>query len=372
MQNKWISFIIVLLIISSCGETKKESNEKNKQSSTTTLTKTEKPVTQPPSDLETPEGMVWIPGGTFQQGASDSDQLAMGHEKPQHQVTVDGFYMDKTEVTNDEFAKFVNETGYITVAEREIDWEDMKKQLPPGTPKPDDSLLQPGSLTFKKTREKVPNLYDYSQWWNWTIGANWKHPEGPESDIEGKGDFPVVHMAYEDAVAYSEWAGKRLPTEAEWEYASKGGLKDAQFSWGNDASKLSKMANTWEGNFPNENTQKDGFENKAPVKSYPPNDYGLYDMTGNVWEFTQDWFNTNYYTEVAESGLIKNPQGAESPYNPNNPHAPEKVIKGGSFLCSASYCASYRPSARMGNTVDSSQEHLGFRTVIDVDMVSNR
>jgi formylglycine-generating enzyme required for sulfatase activity len=200
--------------------------------------------------------MIWIPGGTFQQGALDNDEFAIGHEKPQYQVSIDGFYIDITEVTNDQFSKFVEETGYITIAERKIDWEEMKKQLPPGTPKPHDSLLQPGSLTFKKTKEKVPNLYDYSQWWNWTIGASWKHTKDPESTIEGKGDFSVVHITYEDALAYAEWAGKRLPTEAEWEYAAKGGLKDSKFSWGNDASKLSEMANTWEGNFPNQNSKK--------------------------------------------------------------------------------------------------------------------
>lgn len=371
MHNKWIGLVVGLILVSSCKDKKEENNKELEQPKTTSENIIEI-IDQQPSHVKTPEGMVWIPGGIFMQGASEGDSFAMNHEKPQHQVAVDGFFMDITEVTNAEFIKFVDETNYITVAEREIDWEEMKKQLPPGTPKPHDSLLQPGSLTFKKTKNQVPNLYDYSQWWNWTIGASWKHPKGPESTIEGKGDFPVVHIAYEDAVAYAEWAGKRLPTEAEWEYAAKGGLKDSKFSWGNDASKLSKMANTWEGNFPNQNSKNDGFENKAPVKSYPPNGYGLYDMTGNVWEYTQDWFNTKYYEQVSNTGVLKNPKGAESPYNPNNPQAPEKVIKGGSFLCSASYCASYRPSARMGNAVDSSQEHLGFRTVMDVKEASKK
>ncbi len=327
--------------------------------------------TEKPSNMEVPEGMVWIPGGKFIQGASESDDMAMDHEKPNHAVEVDGFFMDETEVTNAEFKKFVEETGYVTVAEREIDWEEMKKQVPPGTPKPHDSILQPGSLVFKKTKESVPNLYDFSQWWEWKIGANWKHPQGPESDIEGKDDYPVVHIAFEDAQAYCEWAGRRLPTEAEWEYAAKGGLKEARFSWGDDASNLSEKANTWEGEFPTENTEADGYENKAPVKSYPPNAYGLFDMAGNVWETTQDWYNTNYYKEV-KGEKLRNPKGANKAYNPNNPQVPEKVIKGGSFLCNASYCASYRPSARMGNSLDSSQEHLGFRTVATPEMIQEK
>lgn len=330
-----------------------------------------KVTTEKPSDVEVPEGMVWIPGGESVQGASESNDMAMNHEKPQHQVELDGFFMDETEVTNAQFKKFVEETGYVTVAEREIDWEEIKKQVPPGTPKPHDSILQPGSLVFKKTRNSVPNLYDFSQWWEWKIGANWKHPQGPQSDIEGKDDYPVVHIAFEDAEAYCEWAGRRLPTEAEWEYAAKGSLTEARFSWGDDDSKLSEKANTWEGEFPTQNTEADGYENKAPVKSYPPNDFGLYDMAGNVWEMTRDWYNINFYEEV-KGEKLRNPKGAEKPYNPNNPLVPEKVIKGGSFLCSASYCASYRPSARMGNSLDSSQEHLGFRTVATREMIQKK
>ena len=322
-------------------------------------------------DIEVPEGMVWIPGGEFTQGAVKGDDMAVNHEKPAHKVAVDGFFMDETEVTNAEFKEFVDATGYKTVAERDIIWEEIKKQLPPGTPKPPDSVLQPGSLIFKKTKSSVPNLYDYTQWWEWKVGANWKHPQGPGSSIEGKEDYPVVHIAYEDAVAYCEWAGRRLPTEAEWEYAARGGM-DTRFAWGDDYSELSERANTWEGEFPTENTKADGFENKAPVKSYPPNEFGLYDTTGNVWEYTQDWYNTEYYEKLKSSGLAVNPQGAERPYNPNNPQIPEKVIKGGSFLCAASYCASFRPSARMANAMDSSQEHLGFRTVVTEEMLKNK
>jgi formylglycine-generating enzyme required for sulfatase activity len=296
--------------------------------------------------------------------------MAMQHDKPAIDVVVDGFFMDVTEVTNAQFKKFVSETGYITTAERAIDWEELKKQVPEGTEKPHDSVLQPGALTFKKTKTSVPNLYDFSQWWNWTIGADWKHPNGPGSSIVGKDDYPVVQISFEDAMAYCEWAGRRLPTEAEWELAARAGQGGTTFFWSDDISVLEQKANTWEGEFPVTNTKADGFELRAPVKSYPPNDYGLYDMAGNVWEWTSDWYNTNYYKEAKASGMVqKNPQGAKAPFTPNNPLAKERVIKGGSFLCSASYCASYRVSARMGSSMDSSLEHTGFRTVATAAML---
>ncbi len=315
--------------------------------------------------------MVWVPGATFSQGAVAGDKMAMAHEKPAIEVTVDGFFMDATEVTNAEFQKFVKETGYITVAERALDWEEIKKQVPEGTPKPHDSILKPGSLTFKKSKSSVPNLYDFSQWWTWTIGASWKHPNGPESTILGKEDYPVVQIAYEDALAYCEWSGRRLPTEAEWELASRAGSFGTIYNWGNEENLLSKSANTWEGTFPVTNSKTDGFELRAPVKSYPPNAYGLYDMAGNVWEWTSDWYNTDYYNNaMAENVSLINPQGAASPFTPNNSLAKEKVIKGGSFLCSASYCASYRVSARMGSSMDSALEHTGFRTVASVAMLA--
>ena len=317
-----------------------------------------------------PEGMVWIPGGSFLQGAVPQDKTAMNHEKPQHPVSVDGFFMDITEVTNAEFAKFVDETNYVTIAERVIDWEDMKKQLPEGTPKPHDSILQPGSLMFKKTKSSLPNLYDFSQWWRWAIGVNWRHPSGPDSNIEGKDNHPVVHISFEDAQAYCKWAGRRLPTEAEWEYAARGKRTSTIYFWGDDKSELSKMVNSWEGEFPVNNTLEDGFERTASVKSYAPNDFGLYDMAGNVWEFVSDWYSIKYYETLKASNQdIINPQGPDKSYNPNQPYTPEKVIKGGSFLCSDSYCASYRISSRMGSSLDSSSEHIGFRTVASLDML---
>jgi len=315
-----------------------------------------------------PKGMVWIPGGTFLQGAVPQDKTAMLHEKPQHKVTVDGFFMDITEVTNAQFKKFIDATNYITVAERKVDWNELKKQLPIGTEKPHDSILQPGSLIFKKTKTSVPNLYDFSQWWKWEIGANWKHPKGKNSNLESKDNYPVVHITYEDALAYCKWANRRLPTEAQWEFTARGTQKNTTFFWGNDENLLSEKANSWEGEFPVTNTKKDGFEGLAPVKSYPPNSLGLFDMAGNVWEFTSDWYNVNYYKEIASTNT-KNPKGATKAYNPNNPYLKEKIIKGGSFLCNASYCASYRISSRMGTSLDSSLEHVGFRTVATLEMV---
>ncbi len=314
------------------------------------------------------DGMVWIPGGRFSQGALAIDTHALDHEKPAHEVEVDGFYMDVHEVTNAQFSKFVEETGYVTVAERKVDWEELKEQLPEGIPKPHDSVLKPGSMTFMKCHSTPLGLQDYSQWWNWTAGANWKHPKGPDSTILGLENHPVVQVAYEDALAYCKWAGRRLPTEAEWEYAARGNQNDNVFFWGNEASDLKNFANTWEGEFPVRNTLEDGFERSAPVRSYAPNAFGLYDMAGNVWEWTSDWYSTDYYQNLKEKGPAKNPKGPKTAFNPSTPNAKEKIIKGGSFLCHASYCASYRISSRMATTPDSSLEHLGFRTVTTVNM----
>ena len=342
MQLKHIGMILLCISLVQC-KTKKESKK--------------------PIATEAPEGMVYIPGGRFMQGAVASDQMAMAHEKPAHPVEVDAFFMSTHEVTNAQYLAFVEATGYITLAERAIDWEELKKQVPPGTPKPHDSILQPGSLLFYSPKQEVENLYDYTQWWEWKIGANWRQPYGPGSDLSGLENFPVVHIAYEDALAYCQWKGERLPTEAEWEFAARAKQENNIYFWGNDPKLLSSHANTWDGLFPVENSEEDGYINKAPVQSFPPNAFGLFDMAGNVWEWTSDWYNTNYYFEAANNGLSDNPKGAAKPFNRTNPLAQEKVIKGGSFLCSASYCASYRISARMANSLDSAMEHLGFRTV---------
>jgi len=349
------SFIIIFL---SCKSEEKKEGE--------TKTEPDYGIQEKPTDIKTPEGMVWIPGGIFQQGAVADDKMAMSHEKPAHPVFVDGFYMDMTEVTNKSYKEFVSATGYVTVAERTLNWEEIKKQVPPGTPKPHDSILQPGSLLFNKPESKIIDLHDYSQWWAWKVGANWKQPEGPGSSIKGKDNYPVVHIAYEDATAYCEWKGRRLPTEAEWEFAAKGGLTDAIYFWGNDDSKLPEMANTWNGDFPNNNSKADGFEGSAPVSSFPPNNYGLFDMAGNVWEHTSDWYSADYYKISLNHEMEHNPSGPDKPIDPS---IQAKVIKGGSFLCNASYCASYRVSARMSNSLDSSHEHLGFRTVATARML---
>ena len=326
----------------------------------------------PPANLKAPPGMVWIPGGTFDQGAVPGDPHAMTHEKPNHLVGVDGFFMDMHEVTNAQFAQFVKETGYVTVAERPVVWEELKKQLPEGTEKPHDSIMQPGSLVFQMTSEAVSNLYDFSQWWKWKIGANWRNPKGPGTNLEGKENHPVVHIAFEDAQRYCEWAGRRLPTEAEWEYASRAGKKQEIHFWGNNSDKLSEMANSWNGEFPTSNSLQDGYLGTAPVGSFPSNGFGLYEMAGNVWEWTSDWYHSEYYGILAAGDITLNPKGPNEPYNSSNPYAREKVIKGGSFLCNETYCASYRNSSRMATSLDSSLEHLGFRTVASVEMIDSK
>ncbi len=368
--NKVAILSVLVIFLTGCKQQTKAPNDINKIVDTPGDKDIIGLLTKKPDTISVPKGMVWIPGGVFEQGAVTQDKLAMGHEKPAHKVAVDGFFMDVTEVTNAQFEKFMNQSGYVTIAERPIDWEEIKKQLPEGTPRPPDSIMQPGALTFKKSRNSLPNLYDFSQWWQWTVGANWRHPEGPGTSIVGKEDFPVVQIAYEDAIAYCNWAGRRLPTEAEWELAARGNKKNSIYFWGDDDSRLSQNANTWNGEFPVVNTLADGFELLAPVKSFPSNDFGLYDMAGNVWEWTSDWYNSNYYRELAQRHEVtKNPVGAPSPYNERDPLAKEKIMKGGSFLCSASYCASYRISARMATSLDSSLEHLGFRTVATIAMV---
>lgn len=324
-----------------------------------------------PENIKTPEGMVWVEGKTFIQGAKQGDYMAMDREKPSHQVSVDGFFVSITEVTNAQFKDFVNATNYITVAERPIDWEEMKKELPVGTPKPADSILQPGSLIFNKNIKNVATMDNYAQWWIWKIGANWKHPEGPESTIEGKDDYPVVHIAYEDALAYCKWANRRLPTESEWESAALGTLNNTIFTWGNDPEVLDQYANTWQGVFPVKNESTDGFELISPVKSYPANSIGIYDMLGNVWELTSDLFNVDYYKGLSLSEPLINPTGANKGFSPDNPYQQQYTIKGGSFLCNASYCASFRISAKMGMSPDSSSDHVGFRTVATLNMLED-
>jgi len=327
-------------------------------------------------------GMIWVEGGSFQMGA-DNNQ-ASPDEYPKHPVTVGGFWMDKTEVTNTQFAAFVRATGYVTTAERKPDWEQLRRQLPPGTPKPDASLLVPSSLVFSPPDHPIP-LDDYAQWWSWKKGADWRHPQGPGSDLRGKGSYPVVQVSWYDAVAYCKWAGKRLPTEAEWEYAARGGLKNNVYPWGNEAVGTGKTkGNFWEGHFPDVNlathsvrttatsqprnpspATADHFYRAAPVASFTPNGYGLFDMAGNVWEWCADYYNNGYYRESNRPGGILNPRGPDKSFDPDEPYAAKRVVRGGSFLCNESYCTGYRVSRRMKSTEDSGMEHVGFRCVSD-------
>lgn len=337
-------------------------NEKN-----TEVDHVESRGTADKSEIEAIDGMIFIPGGTFIMGSED--QYAKKVEGPEYKVQVDAFLMDKHEVTNAQFKEFVESTGYLTVAERPVDWEEIKVQLPPNTPKPADSVLQPGSLVFSPI-VGVSNLYDISQWWKWEIGADWKHPYGPKSNIEGKDDHPVVHIAYEDALAYAKWAGKRLPTEAEWEYACRGGSEGKAFAWGDELIPNGEYrANFFQGVFPENNYAEDGFEKTAPVMSYEPNAFGLYDMIGNVWEWTSDWYRPDTHEKNKSKGLkvCINPNGPDKSYDPREPLVPKRVTKGGSYLCTDEYCSNYRPSARMATAFDSGQQHLGFRCVKDVE-----
>ncbi|MES2731755.1 MAG: formylglycine-generating enzyme family protein [Bacteroidota bacterium] len=307
------------------------------------------------------EGMVWIKSGKFGMG-SDNDQ-SRKDEYPKHTVAVDGFWMDTHEVTNAQFRAFVKATHYITTAEKKPDWEELKKQLPAGTPKPADDVLVASSLVFVAPSQPV-ELNDASQWWQWTAGANWKHPDGPSSNIEGKDNWPVVHVSWDDAVAYAKWAGKRLPTEAEWEWAARGGQEKAVYPWGNEHVEAGKpKANTWQGKFPSYNANRDGFLGTAPVKSFAANGYGLYDMAGNVWEWCADWYHNDYYQTINKPEGIKNPTGPTKSFDPDEPLVAKRVQRGGSFLCHDSYCSSYRVSARMKSSPDTGLSHTGFRCV---------
>jgi len=310
-------------------------------------------------------GMVWIPGGEFTMG-TDSD-LGWAEEKPAHRVRVDGFWMDETDVTNAQFRRFVEATNYVTTAEKPPNAEEILAQMPPGTPRPPKENLVAGSLVFTQTKGPV-SLRDFSQWWTWTPGANWQHPGGPSTTIDGKDDHPVVHVSWDDAVAYAKWAGKRLPTEAEWEFAARGGLDNKPYVWGDDPpSDTNIHANIWQGEFPYKNTAADSYAATNPVRAFRPNGYGLYDMSGNVWQWCSDWYQIDLYRERVGRGVIVNPQGPKKSFDPRQPFSPLRVQKGGSFLCNDSYCSRYRPSARHGCTPDTGMSHIGFRCVVTPD-----
>jgi formylglycine-generating enzyme required for sulfatase activity len=318
--------------------------------------------------------MVLVPGGEFTMG-SDAD-FAFPNEKPAHRVSVAPFFLDVRPVTNADFAKFVEATGYQTVAERPVEWEELKKQVPAGTPKPPDEILQPGSLVFHPTTGPV-DLRDMSQWWEWTPGASWKHPEGPGSSIAGRENHPVVQVAWEDARAFAKWAGKRLPTEAEWEFAARGGFEGRRYGWGDEENPDGKfLVNRWTGDFPYRNDSEDGFAGSSPVGAFPANGYGLFDMGGNVWNWCSDLYRADTFASRAgDQKSCCDPKGplttsgekpmSGDPSSPSVPGVERRVMKGGSFLCHPSYCESYRPSARRGTPPDTGSSHAGFRCAGD-------
>lgn len=303
--------------------------------------------------------MVWIAGGEFTMGTNDP--RAGKDEKPAHQVYIEGFWIDETPVTVTQYKEFVEATGYVTLAEQTPDLEELMKQVPKGTPPPPKEFLVPGSMVFIKPTRKIPVLH-HAYWWQWTPGASWRHPEGPSSTIVGREEHPVTHISWFDAAEYAKWAGKRLPTEAEWEYASRGGLKGKTYVWGDDDFSDEKpQANIWIGNFPYESAKQNQHVGTSLVKSFPPNGYGLYDLAGNVWEWTADWYQPDYYQQLADLGVSRNPQGPSKSFDPAEPHAEKRVQRGGSFLCHRSYCTGYRVSARAKTTPDTGLSHCGFR-----------
>jgi formylglycine-generating enzyme required for sulfatase activity len=309
-----------------------------------------------------PPGMVWIPGGEFSMGAADSPEMNMvgmqatTDSRPIHRVYVDGFWMDTTVVTNAEFATFVGATGYLTIAERAPRAEDF-----PGAPAEN---LVAGAVVFSPPNHPVP-LNNHLQWWSYVKHANWRHPEGPKSSIAGREQYPVVQVAYDDAVAYATWAGKRLPTEAEWEFAARGGLSGKLYAWGDEFSPGGHvMANTFQGHFPDQDTGDDGYKGLAPVGQFAPNGYGLRDVAGNVWEWTTDWYRPDYYAQLGATGQVaRNPRGPETPYDPSEPTEKKRVHRGGSFLCTDQYCSRYMVGTRGKGESSTGTNHLGFRLV---------
>jgi formylglycine-generating enzyme len=301
--------------------------------------------------------MVWVPGGTFRMGSNDH----YPEEAPVHRVTVDGFWIDRTPVTNRQFKRFVRHTGHVTTAEIAPNPKDYPGALP--------HMLYAGSLVFAPPRSAV-DLRDWGQWWTFLEGADWRHPYGPKSNVKGLDDHPVVHVSCSDALAYARWAGRDLPSEAEWEFAARGGLDGAEFAWGDELTPGGRqMANTWQGNFPLQNLRLDGYVRTSPVGAFPPNGYGVYDMIGNVWEWTSDWYAAKHEADAPKACCIpENPRGGreEQSYDPCQPNIriPRKVIKGGSHLCAPNYCRRYRPAARHAEPIDTSTSHVGFRCVV--------
>jgi sulfatase modifying factor 1 len=312
-----------------------------------------------------PKDMAWVPGGTFRMG----DERFYPEERPVHRVAVDGFWIDEHPVTVAQFWRFVADTGHVTVAETAPD--------PAEYPDADPELLVPGSLVFRKTAGRV-DLRDATNWWHWIPGAFWRRPEGPDSNVGRREHHPVTHAAYRDAEAYARWAGKDLPTEAEWEFAARGGLDGAAFAWGDEMAPKGRMlANYWQGEFPWQNRKGDGRERTSAVRRFSSNGYGLYDMAGNVWEWTSDYFTRAHAAGVAKACCVpRNPRVTDAAHSvvAGEPGAniPRRVIKGGSHLCAPNYCLRFRPAARQGETVDTSTGHIGFRCVVRPPATSGR
>ena len=365
------------MIWASCGHPKKVNNEKIIQGSGAADTSSLSCCSKLPSrfatgalatkdtirrtDVDLSE-MKLVKGGRFRMGGDSI--WGRKDEFPRHLVEVSSFYMDEHEVTNKQFKEFVDVTHYITTAEKKPDWEEMKKQVPPGTQKPSEEQLVAASLVFTPPNHLVM-LDNPLVWWQWVPGADWKHPDGPKTDIKGKDNYPVVQVSWEDAQAYCRWAGKRLPTEAEWEFAARGGKTKAIYPWGDEpVTTGKKKANVWDGNFPDTNTGLDGYIGAAPAKHFLPNPYGLYDMAGNVWEWVSDWYTADYYSQCNVKGIDVNPLGPPSSLDPDEPYTPKKVVRGGSFLCNDQYCSGFRVGARMKTSWDTSLNHTGFRCVV--------
>jgi formylglycine-generating enzyme len=365
MKLKLLSLTVavatIVLALSARGSEPAASALKETSSFAPTISKPSKPPNS------APEGMVWISGGEFSMGSegkcdgkSCCSPSTVADALPIHRVDVDGFWMDATDVTNAEFAKFVQATGYVTIAER----PPTKEEFPTTPPE----NLVAGSVVFSPTSTPV-SLDDHLQWWSYVKGADWRHPEGPQSDLKGKENYPVVQMAYPDAVAYAKWAGKRLPTEAEWEFAARGGLSGKLYTWGDEFKRGGKfMANTYQGQFPVKDTGDDGFAGISPVGAFSANGYGLYDMAGNVWQWCSDWYRPDYFKQLAEAGNVtQNPQGPEMAFDPAEPNEKKRVQKGGSYLCTDQYCTRYMVGTRGKGEVNTGTNHLGFRCVMTVE-----
>ena len=376
-KSRILIVALIVVVLGGAGWWFRRAQPASDSSSTTaTRTTASTPNAQPnfeativnsaPAPGALPEGMIYVPGGEFSMGSLDPTEMVCGGDQPMddarplHRVYLDAFFMDATEVTNEEFDRFASATGYVTVAER----KPTREEFPDA---PEENLVA-GSVVFSPPPGPVP-LDDHYQWWSYVPGANWRHPTGPTSDLKGREKFPVVHISYEDAAAYATWAGKRLPTEAEFEFAARGGLTGKPYPWGDELKPGGKWpANIYQGKFPQKggDAGEDGFKGIAPVAQFRANGYGLFDVGGNVWEWTSDWYRADYYSTLAqEGGIARNPRGPSSSLDPAEPKEQKRVQRGGSFLCTDQYCTRYMVGTRGKGEVRSASNHLGFRCVKD-------